>query len=736
MALQRSLAVFPPDARIVSSRLAIWVDDEQLVAFSAADPIYTCRRDDRDGLRLAAGMLSQLQLAPDTALAKALGISRETVRRNRALLVEGGVEAVRTLPRGPRGPHKLTEPVRRRAQHCLDQGWPVRRTAREVKLTEGAIRRAIRQGRLRRVVEARAGHPARDGAARPAAVSLPSERAREDQTCEPGVAVKRTEERWLASIGQLPEAAPRFPAAEAVPGAGVLLALPALLEQGLLEVGQDVYGALRHGFFGLRSVLLTFAFMALLRIKTPEQLTGHAPGEVGLLLGLDRVPEVKTLRRKLAEMGERGLARQLHQGLAERWAAAEPDQLGVLYLDGHVRPYHGRKHSLPKHHVQQRGRPMPGTQDFHVNDARAEPLFMVTAEATEGLLTMMEEQLLPEIRFLVGLPRRVTVVFDRAGWSPDRFARWQDLGFDVLTYRKGPQSRWQVRFFSEVNGTVDGRAVVYQLAERRVWLRHGLRVREVRRLTADGHQTAVITTNERLSTFAVAHSMFSRWRQENFFRYMRHEFALDHLSTYDVEPADPERRVPHPERKKLAQAIDAAQRALGQLVGRRVVLKPGDRLRVNGRRLDEDEVDALLRQREDEIQRLQDRRAALPKEVPLDQVLEPQQIVQLERERKLLTDAFKLIAYRTESQLARWLEPCFKRHEEEARKFLQAVFQATADLLPDAHRRTLTVRFHGLSSPRATQALSALCEIVNATPTCYPGTDLQLHFEAPECHMN
>ena len=736
MALQRSLAVISPDAHVVSSRLAVLIDDEELVAFSAADPIYTCRVDDHDGMRLAAGMLSRLKLAPDTALAKALGMSRETVRRNRNLLSAGGVEAVRCQPRGPKGPHKLTETVRVRAQRGLDQGWPVRRVAREVGLTEGALRGALRQGRLRRVVEARVGRPARDQAPVPETTSSPSQRAHEDQACEQGVAVKRMLERSLACTGKFSEAMPEFHAAEAVPGAGVLLALPAVLEQGLLEVTQEVFGALRNGFFGLRSVLLTFAFMALLRIKTPEQLTGHAPGELGLLLGLDRAPEVKTLRRKLDQMGQRGLARRLHQCLAERWADAEPDELGLLYIDGHVRPYHGRKHRLPKHHVQQRGRPMAGTQDFHVNDARAEPLFVVTAEATEGVLRMMEEHLLPEIRFLVGLERRVTVVFDREGWSPASFARWQELGFDVLTYRKGKQSRWQARFFADVEGIVDGRKVVYQLAERWVRLSNGLRVREVRRLTDTGHQTAVITTNQSLSTFDVADRMFSRWRQENFFRYMRHEFNLDHLCTYAVEPADAERLVPHPERKKLEQRIKTAQTALGQLVGRRGDLKPGAVLRVKGRTLDEDEVDQLLRQREHDIKHLKQRRDALPKEVPLDQVLDLEQIVQLERERKLLTDAFKMIAYRAESQLARWVAPLFKRHEDEARKFLRSVFRATADLIPDAQLSTLTVRFHGLANPRATRALPGLCDVVNATSTCYPGTKLRLQFEAPECHIN
>ena len=735
MTLQRSLNVLPPEARIVSPRLAILLDDEQLVAFSASDPIYQCRRDDREAMRLAGAMFSTLRLASVTALSKALGVSRETIYRNRRQYAEGGAEGLLHAPRS-KTPHKLTAGVQRQAQQRLDEGWPVRRIAEEVGLTEGALRLAIGRGQLHRRFTARPGRPSKHRVLQAETPASPSQRAEEDQACEQGVAVKRTVDRVLASVGKLGEAAPEFQAVEAVPGAGVLLALPALLDQGLVEVPQRLFGALRNGFFGLRSVLLTLAFMALLRIKSPEQLTGHAPGELGLLLGLDRVPEVKTLRRKLAEMGGRGLARLLHQHLTERWARDEPEHLGLLYLDGHVRPYHGRKHTLPKHHVQQRNRPMPGTQDFHVNDDRADPLFLVTAEATEGLITMMDEHLLPEIRRLVGPQRRVTVVFDREGWSPESFARWKDQGFDVITYRKAQQSRWQERFFAKVTRTVDGRKVSYRLAERRVTLANGLRVREVRRLTDDGHQTAVITTNESLSMFQVAHRMFSRWRQENFFRYMRHEFAVDHLCTYAVEPADPERVVPHPERKRLEQQIRTAQTALGRLTGRRGDLTPGKSLRVNGRTMDEDDLDEELRQQEESIRRLQARRDVLSKEVALDRVLDAKDIVQLERERKLLTDAVKMIAYRAESYMARWVEPFFARHEDEARKLLQSVFQATADLLPDAKEHTLTVRFHGLSTPRATRALSDLCEIFTAEEVRYPGTDLRLRFEAPECHTN
>lgn len=495
-AFQSRLALLPPDAIVVSPDLAMQRADGRVVLFNAAGPIYQCDEDDDVGVRLGMAIVAGLGLAPITALAAAFGVHRATIYRSEALLREGGVLSLERKKRGPQGPHKLKDAVLGKAQRALDEGKTRSEVSEVAGVSRFAIYRAIQLGLL----STPSTTPTVTMPAAPVDESLtrPATRAAEDQSCEAGVAVKRTEERALARWGKLAEATPAFRPTEAVPGAGVLLALPALLQGGLLDVGTEVYGALSKGFFGLRSILLTFAFMALLRIKTPEQLTEHAPGELGVLLGLDRAPEVKTLRRKLREMGERLQARPFAQRLTEIWSKAAPRELGLLYVDGHVRPYHGRTHVLPKLHVQQRGRPMPGTKDFHVNDRRADPLFFVTAEATEGLLAMLDSTLLPEVRRLVGPRRRVTVAFDREGWSPKLFAKWKEQKFDVLTYRKGKQSCWQERFFTTVEGIVGGENVDYRLAERTVTLSNGLRVREIRRLTDDGHQTAVITTNERL----------------------------------------------------------------------------------------------------------------------------------------------------------------------------------------------------------------------------------------------
>jgi len=728
MPLSARLPLLPPEAHEVSDSLAILHDDDRVVFFNAAGPIFSCRRDDRTALRLAAVTVVEQNLAGPKAVAKALCMHRTTLFRNARKFAKGGVAGLMEKRRGPKGPHALTLKVQRRVQKMLDRGESIRAAASSVGLSERGLRHAIKRGLLHFRTGARSERVMLGSVE---TLTGPRDRATADQACTAGVATKRKVERVLAYRGKLVEAEPEFEAVEAVGGAGVLLALPALLDEGLVEVGKTVYGGLRNGFFGLRSVLLTLAFMTLLRIKTPEQLTDHTPGELGILLGLDRVPEVKTLRRKLRELGKRQSADMFTRRLTERWAKAAPRELALLYVDGHVRPYHGRKHMLPKHHVQQRGRPMPGTKDFHVNDRRTDPLFFVTAEATEGMLTTLDSTLLPEVRRLVGPRRRVTIAFDREGWSPKRFAKWKEEGFDVLTYRKGEQSRWQKRFFSTVKGKVGGKKVEYCLAERKVKLSNGLEVREIRRLTNDGHQTAVITTNDKLRSLAVAHRMFSRWQQENFFRYMRHEFALDHLCTYKVEPADPKRLVPHPERARLEKKLRSVRATRTRLLERSFELAPGGTIRVGKRQVDEAELHRLMRQRDTEVQKLAASIAKFPKRVPIGEVLEPDEIVKLERERKVLVDAIKLTAYRAESSLARLVEPFFHRHQDEARKFLKSIFRATADVIPDHRNRRLTIRFHGLASPRATRALGELCALVNQDAPTYPNSDLRLHFEAP-----
>ena len=113
-----------------------------------------------------------------------------------------------------------------------------------------------------------------------------------------GYATTRTLERMLAAMGKLGAPAPvEFEAACDVAGGGVLVAVLALLATGLLRRPRSYQ--LPQGFYGIDSIFLVLALMALGRIRSLEQLRYQAPGEWGKLLGLDRIPEVRTLREKV-----------------------------------------------------------------------------------------------------------------------------------------------------------------------------------------------------------------------------------------------------------------------------------------------------------------------------------------------------------------------------------------------------------------------------------------------------
>ena len=734
MALQHRMPFLPNDADMVSEHLAVARQDGPVTFFDASGPIFTCDAHDEGSLRFAAAMLTNpvLGLATPSQMAKVLGRHRSRVHEYRKRYQDGGAKALEVKRRGPRGPNKFKGIVRSRAQTCLNEGTSYRKVAELVGVDEKTIRNAVKEGRLLRTKQAaNYAHRASDEAP-----STPRERSQEDASCAGGVATTREEERALAPTGLLVEATPQFERAESVAKAGVLVALPALLGQGLVEVGQQLYGSLKNGYDGVTSMLLSFGLMALVRIKSIEGLTNHAPGEFGRVLGLDRAPEMKTARRTLAELAGRGLALEFSRALAERWATEAPDALGYLYIDGHVRPYHGRTLTLPKTHVPRRRLCMPATTDYWVNDANAEPLLFITAPATEGLLAMMEQELLPQIRTLVGEERRVTLIFDREGWSPKTFRTWTTAGFDVITYRKGRYRDWQWRCFKEVIIEHCGRTVTYLLAERMVRVAKGFRMREVRRLCDNGHQTSVVTTRRDLSIETVALRMFSRWQQENFFRYMRHEFALDHLPTTAVEPADPARSVPNPTVKETQRKRDQVTAQLAkaeQAYGQQAHDNPEQQCRtVRSFKISQAELGRTIKKLRSAREQLDAEITALPARVPVRETMHGEPIVRLERERKIITDTVKMVAYRAETQLANLVGPLLLSRHDAARKFMRQVFELPADLLPDYERGELKVRLHSMTTPRDNRALASLCGVLNELHVNYPDTELRLVLEATQ----
>jgi len=729
MAIQTRLPLGHPDAREINEELSFLVHGSQATYLACGVPIFVHDNDDAAARRLAALQILELRLAKKAELSESFGMDRTTLYRQQIRFREGGVAAVIGEKRGPKGAHKLTEAALRRAQEMLDVGGSQQEAAREAGVSLKTIQRAISEGKLM------CRKPRRGLRGTTPEGSQPGERNAQDAAAPLGVATTRVLDRVLAARGKLVEAEPEFEASSSVANAGALLALPAMLELGLLDVGENVYGDLRNGFYGLQSTLLCLGFMALLRIRNPERMQFEAPGELGTLLGLDRAPETKTIRRKLAELVERGQASRLSAGLAERWVREAPRALGYLYVDGHVRAYHGEEHRLTKTHVARRRLCMPATTDYWVNDKNAEPVFFVTGEVNERLITTMKAIILPEVRRLAGKKRRVTMVFDREGWSPKWFKELYTAGFDVLTYRKGTYDMWPRSAFGVVEGCVEGHEVSYELAEKTVRVLPGFKMREVRRLRTDGKQTAVVTTRWKTRAIELAWRMFERWRQENFFRYMREHFALDAMASRRVEPVGEERTIPSPTRAKLEKKLGELKSALQKfekVYGARA-FENDESLRPTARgfKIANGKLGREIRGLRHKCLRLKERISVLPERIAAADAEGPP-IVKLDPETKHLTDTIKMLAYRAETSLVGLLnDKVYARTEEEGRALVREILRTPADVLPDEREGVLRVRLHGLANPRSNAAVRHLCEALNEAEISYPGTRLRLRYEPP-----
>lgn len=707
---------------------------------------------DRAGAAHAMVMLVHSGLARQNQVASAFAVHVRTVRRLEARFAAGGLAALVCKVGYPKG-RARNPPVDRRVIDLKAEGHTNREIARQLGCCEKAVRKRLRRLGFRPQVAEQLSLPevsrpspgadpnlsgllvqaARSAAceyvesADPKLSALPTGTPSADDALSLDTdPTDRRLDRLLAWLGLIDDAKPIFGNARAVPNAGVLLALPPLLETGVFEVADEVWGAIGPAFYGLRTVFVTMLFMALMRIKRPEALKEHVPESLGSIIGLDRAPEVKTLRRKLTRLAAMGGAELFGQRLAQRRVQTHGQTLGFLYIDGHVRIYYGRRR-IPKTYAARLNAITKATTDYWVNDSAGDPLFVVTAAANASTSTMLPV-LLDDVRRFIG-QRRATIVFDRGGYSPKLFVELIAKGFDIITYRKGRCRKVARRHFKRMSATIDGQTVEHVLADQPVRLLKGaLAMRQVTCLTND-HQTHILTNRRDLSALEVAYRMFDRWRQENFFKYLREEYALDVLVDYDIEPDDPLREVPNPKRAKakaqFEELREQVQALHSELMLARARENLGDKPTADTERLTNKVASEILK-----LAAEQRRLRQMPSHVPVAQTT-TDEVIKLSTQKKHLTNVIKLVSYQAESELLRIVAPHYRRADDEGRTLVHSALKAAGDITVGATE--LLVTLAPLSSQHRSKALAALCDALNSRSVMFPGTRLRVRYAVAGC---
>ena len=748
MSTQQALAFPTPltsDTVVINARCTLRIEDEQRVVVIGGLPAHHYHADDPVAEAYAMVFLVESGFAQQNEVARAFGRSERTVRRYQQRYADGGMAALGRARGWRRGRRRIPGKRLRTIERLKSQGLSNRQIAQRLGVDEKAIRKHVGPSKpAEQLVFPATANDETSEEPQPSVENATDERCDDKgdwerhtddaaEGCEPvPMSLDRDPsdrifDRLLACMGLLDDAAPMFRDGARVPGAGVLLATPLLVESGIFRVCRKLYGEIGPAFYGLRTTMLTLLFMALLRVKRPEHLKQRDPAALGRLLGLDRAPEVKTVRRKLTRLAAYHRAEQLGAELARLRVEKRGALMGFLYVDGHVRAYHGKR-AISKAYVARRHLAMPATCDYWVNDQSGDPLFVVTGDVNAAL-TKAFPDLLRELRSVVG-DRRVTIVFDRGGWSPKLFQTMIKDRFDILTYRKGKCRRINEKRFVRRRAKLDGRWVTDHLHDQAVrFLKGKLRLRQVTRLCDDGHQVQVVTSRWDLRDIEVAYRMFDRWRQENFFKYMREEFLLDALVDYQVEPEDPTRTIPNPKRRALDKEIQVARADVAKLEREygAAAADNSERRRPTMRdfKIAHGTLGKKLRAARARVEKLVEKRRAAPKRLEVRD-LDEGAVVKLGSERKHLTNIVKMVAYQAESDLLALLRPHYARVDQEGRTLLHDIFATAGDI--EVSGGELHVTLAPLSSPHRTRAAQALCESLNQAATVFPGSRLRIRF--------
>ena len=558
--------------------------------------------------------------------------------------------------------------------------------------------------------------------------------------------------------------------------AGVMLAVPALLSNGLLN-HNDVF-SFDEGYYSLGSILLSLAFCTLLRIKSIEKISDEPPGELGKLIGLDRIPEIKTLRGKIADLSQNEQGKRWMGELSRQWMEMYSDLSGVLYIDGHNDVYYGKTNKLPRHYISRLRLAMRATADYWVCDKLGQPFFSISKSISGGMIDVIKEDIIPVLeKDVPGQPtsealnqdahlHKFMIVYDREGYSPDFMIDMWEKRVACCTYNKYARDPWPEDEFAEyeiedqygekskvllaergvllegketenlpvpmkvTEVELSGQGLQVSTTNKRTRKKRQIWVREVRKIRDDGNQTSILTTNYKLSMVLIGVYMFARWCQENFFKYMMHNFGLDMvISNFftgisdTVEMVNPAYRELEKQIKALNAKLKHRESKFGSLhYDNEINSKSFDGLTGKKAKLQEDI--AIYR---GQLEELKAKRKTIPHKIAYGDLPEEEKFKGVYNQRKQVVDTIKLVACRSEIALA----SIIKKHmsnPERARALMEQFFKTNADIKVNHQNKTLQIQLHHQATRHEDLILGQLCGYLNETETVFPGTDLKLQY--------
>ncbi len=647
-------------------------------------PFMAFSRSDDASNRACMGMLVISSVASVREVADAFGVSHGLVHKLASRMRDEGLDGAYAERRGPKGPSKMTPDVRKAALKMIQEGKSTRAVAAEIgerfgtTVSHNTIALLARKKGLPRA--------------------------------EPA---KRPEQSPLPMGGGSPVIVPADLDGVETSYGGAFLYFAALAQLDVAGIWKKTFAWGQKLGYMLSEVVLALVFLMILRYPTVESTKKAMRRHLAPLLGLDCAPSIPTLRRKIRYLAAQKRGEELLRAYAEQATKAELVQLGVLYIDGHFKPYYG-KVPVSKGYFSQRRLAHPGLMQYFVNDIEGRPVFFLIVEAHVTLIESLGP-ILGEIRQWIGEEQLLTLVFDRGGYSFELF-RWlkEQPKLRFITYDKGsrhdpcPDEHFAMSWVG-----VGGERQTYKVCDRVETYRN---CGELRRVVVkrDNKQTPILTNDLDRSAAQIARLIFHRWgSQENFFAYMKQQYELDALVGYGNEESDAERQVSNPAKKAMKRKIAEVKAGIEffkEQLGDAVMDPYHAERTVKGLKISEGtagKIADLTR----ELEALQREYRQIPAKVPMKELVPESEVRRLKLEKKILLDTLKMQAYLAEDLMVVRLS----RHYDDPKdihQVLQILTRCPARLTVE--KDTLMVELEPPERPKYERALRGLCAELTA----------------------
>jgi hypothetical protein len=471
--------------------------------------------------------------------------------------------------------------------------------------------------------------------------------------------------------------------------------------------------------------LLTATSLAFaLGVSSAEGTKHLIPAQAGILAGIGRLPDPRTLRPRLAAIAGSCDPLALQRQLAAAMLAADGPGLHVYYVDDHFVPYEGAG-PVPKGWNTKRRHAQPGRADTMVTDYHGRAVAFATGEPS-GLSATLPP-VLAQLRQVLGEQAKILLGFDRGGSYPVTFRAIRDAHAGWVTWRRGklapsaaaPRRHWAARG--------DGKpAEVLWLAEETVTIKDYGECRQITLFEDAAPVLQVLTSDTDAPAAALLAWLRCRWRIENLFKYLEANYGIHWLCDYHASLEDDDHLIANPERKAARARLREAEAALTAADRELATLLTSPDLSATAKNKAIPAAEKKITRTRDAVTAAKAALKGIPAKLPASQVTPGAQKAILRTRRRSLQMVLRLLAAAAEHWLGNRLND-YLRDRDEYRAITRNLLHlgGTITCTP----RAITVTLDPPAAPRIARALTLLLEEINATPPRMPGDTRSITYQ-------